>query len=77
MKINIKGLNPKKIPKTNFNNDIYNEKEYKILYERLKHGRLERMVKDSNNNRYGLNDELKQIIINILFSYLFIYTTPI
>ena len=59
---NIKGLNPKKIPKTNFTNDIYNEKEYKILYERLKHGRLERMVKDSNNNRYGLNDELKQFV---------------
>ena len=59
---NIKGLNPKKIPKTNFNNDIYNEKEYKILYERLKHGRLERMVKDSNNDRYGLNNELKQFV---------------
>ena len=59
---NIKGLDPKKIPKTNFNNDIYNEKEYKILYERLKHGRLERMVKDSNNDRYGLNSELKQFV---------------
>jgi hypothetical protein len=59
---NVKGLDPKKIPKTNFNNDIYNEKEYKILYERLKHGRLERMVKDSNNDRYGLNNELKQFV---------------
>ena len=59
---NIKGLDPKKIPKTNFNNDIYNEKEYQILYERLKHGRLERMVKDSNNDRYGLNNELKQFV---------------
>ena len=59
---NIKGLDPKQIPKTNFNNDIYNEKEYKILYERLKHGRLERMVKDSNNDRYGLNNELKQFV---------------
>ena len=49
-------------PATKFTNDIYNEKEYKILYERLKHGRLERMVKDSNNNRYGLNDELKQFV---------------
>ena len=59
---NIKNLNVKQIPKTNFNNDIYNEKEYKYLYERLRHGRLERMVKDSNNDRYGLNDELKQFV---------------
>ena len=58
----MKGLDRKKIPKTNFNNDIYNEKEYKILYERLKHGRLERMVKDCNNGRYGLNNELKQFV---------------
>ena len=41
---------------------IYNEKEYKYLYERLKHGRLERMVKESNNDRYGLNNELKQFV---------------
>ena len=59
---NIKGLNPKKIPKTNFSNDIYNEKEYKILYERLKHGRLQRMVKESSVDRYGLNNELKQFV---------------
>ena len=59
---NIKSLEPKQIPKTNFNNDIYNEKEYKILYERLKHGRLERMVKESSNDRYGLNNELKQFV---------------
>lgn len=38
------------------------KKEYKYLYERLKHGRLERMVKDSNNDRYGLNNELKQFV---------------
>jgi hypothetical protein len=59
---NIKNLNSQKIPLTKFNNDIYNEKEYKYLYERLKHGRLERMVKDSNNDRYGLNNELKQFV---------------
>ena len=59
---NIKNLNSQKIPLTKFTNDIYNEKEYKYLYERLKHGRLERMVKDSNNNRYGLNNELKQFV---------------
>ena len=61
-KPNINNLNIQKIPKTNFNNDIYNEKEYKYLYERLKHGRLERMVKESNNDRYGLNNELKQFV---------------
>ena len=59
---NIKNLDVNKIPKTNFNNDIYNEKEYKYLYERLRHGRLERMVKESNNDRYGLNNELKQFV---------------
>ena len=58
----IKNISIKKVPKSNFSNDIYNEKEYKNLYERLKHGRLERMVKESNNDRYGLNNELKQFV---------------
>ena len=55
-------LTQEQIPETKFSNDIYNEKEYKYLYERLKHGRLERMVKDSNTDRYGLSNELKQFI---------------
>jgi hypothetical protein len=59
---NINNINIQKIPKTNFINDIYNEKEYKYLYERLKNGRLERMVKESNNDRYGLNNELKRFV---------------
>ena len=59
---NIKNLDPKKIPRTSFDNDIYNEKEYKFKYERLKHGRLERMVRDSFNSRYELNTEIKQFI---------------
>ena len=58
----IYSLTQQKIPETKFANDIYNEKEYKYLYERLKHGRLERMVKESNNNRFGLNNELKQFV---------------
>ena len=58
----IYSLSKQKIPETKFTNDIYNEKEYKYLYERLKHGRLERMVKDSNNERFGLNNELKQFV---------------
>ena len=58
----IYSLSQQKIPETKFSNDIYNEKEYKYLYERLKHGRLERMVKDSNNDRFGLNNELKQFV---------------
>ena len=58
----IYSLPEEKIPETKFTNDIYNEKEYKYLYERLKHGRLERMVKDSNNDRFGLNKELKQFV---------------
>ena len=64
-------LNQQKIPETKFSNDIYNEKEYKYLYERLKHGRLERMVKESNNDRFGLNNELKQFVKdNKEFNYL-------
>jgi len=55
-------LTQEQIPETKFSNDIYNEKEYKYLYERLKHGRLERMVKDSNTDRYGLSNELKQFV---------------
>jgi hypothetical protein len=59
---NIKHLDPKKIPRTSFDNDIYNEKEYKFKYERLKHGRLERMLKECYNERYELNNEMKQFI---------------
>ena len=67
----IYSLSQQKIPEYKFTNDIYNEKEYKYLYERLKHGRLERMVKDSNNNRFGLNKELKQFVKdNKEFNYL-------
>jgi len=31
--------------------DIYNEKQYKSLYERLKQGRLNKMVRDSSKDR--------------------------
>ena len=55
-------LDIRKVPKTNFKNDIYHEKEYKILYERLKRARLERMADKGKNFRYVLNDELKQFL---------------
>ena len=55
-------LTKESIPTTNFTNDIYNEKEYKYLYDRLMHGRLERMVKENNNDRYELNKELKKFV---------------
>ena len=42
--------------------DIYNEKQYKSLYERLKQGRLNKMVRDSSNDRYELSDELKKYV---------------
>ena len=61
----IESLDIKKVPKTKFNNDIYNEKDYQILYNRLKHGRLERMVRNSSTERYGLNDELKKYVKDI------------
>ena len=70
-KPNIKNLDPKKIPKTNFINDIYNETEYQTLYERLKHARLQRLVKNNTQNRYGLNKELKQFVMdNKKYNYL-------
>ena len=52
----------KKIPETKFTNDIYKEKEYKHLYERLRQGRMERLVKESANDRYDLNNELKNFV---------------
>ena len=51
-----------KIPETKFSNDIHKEKEYKNLYQRLKYGRMERLVKDSTNDRYGLNKDLKKFV---------------
>ena len=51
-----------KIPETKFSNDIYKEKEYKKLYQRLKFGRMERQVRDSANDRYDLNKELKNFV---------------
>ena len=51
-----------KIPETKFTNDIYKEKEYKKLYQRLKAGRMERLVKDSANDRYDLNKDLKNFV---------------
>ena len=51
-----------KIPETKFSNDIYKEKEYKKLYQRLKIGRMERLVKNSANDRYDLNNDLKNFV---------------
>ena len=51
-----------KIPETKFTNDIYKEKEYKKLYQRLKVGRMERLVKESANDRYDLNKDLKNFV---------------
>lgn len=59
---NTKSLNTNKISLTKFNNDIYNEIEYQNLYRRLENGRLERLVKKCNNERYELSKELKHYI---------------
>ena len=49
--------------KINIDNiDIYNEKQYRSWYERLKKGRLNQLVKNSNNDRYELSDELKKFV---------------
>ena len=48
--------------KIKFKNDIYNEKQYISLYERLKKGRLDQLVKESVKDRYELNDQLKKYI---------------
>ena len=47
---------------TKFSNDIYNEKEYRNLYDRLKRGRMERRVKESAHDRYGLDKDLKKFV---------------
>ena len=47
---------------TRFTNDIHKEKEYKDLYERLKKGRMERKVKNSAHDRYGLDKQLKKFV---------------
>ena len=53
----------KKVNKNNtFNNDIYNEKSYKLLYDRLKKGRIERLIKENANDRFGYDDILKDYI---------------
>ena len=51
-----------KIPETKFSNDIYKEKEYKDLYERLRKGRMERMVKANAVERFGLDNDLKKYV---------------
>ena len=49
--------------KINIDNiDIYNEKQYRSWYERLKKGRMNQLVKNSNNDRYELSDELKKFV---------------
>ena len=54
-----------KIPETKFSNDIYKEKQYKQLYQRLKNGRKDRLVKDWANDRYELNKDLKNYVKQI------------
>lgn len=50
-----------KMPETKFSNDIYKEKEYKDLYERLRKGRMERLVKANAVERFGLDNDLKNL----------------
>ena len=45
----------------NFSGDIYGE-DYQILYERMKNGRLERLIKEAVHDRYDLNEVLKNYI---------------
>ena len=61
-KPNINTNSNEKVSETNFNNDIYGEKSYRLMYERLRNGRMERLVKDAVNDRYGLDDVLKDFI---------------
>ena len=61
-KPNINNEAKEKTPETHFTNDIYGEKSYRLLYERLRNGRMERLVKDAVNDRYGLDDVLKDFV---------------
>ncbi|MCQ2818325.1 MAG: hypothetical protein MJ252_13745 [archaeon] len=49
---------------TKFKNDIFKEKSYQLLYERLRNGKMQRELKDAVNDRYGYehNDNLKEYI---------------
>ena len=52
----------KNFKKNNYSNNSYNEKCNKILYERTKNGRMERLIKEAVHDRYELNDILKDYI---------------
>ena len=55
-------LHNRKMTNSNIAIDIYNERQYQNMYERLKQARLEKMVRNSNNDRYELNEELKRYV---------------
>ena len=55
-------LHNRKMTNSNIAIDIYNERQYQNMYERLKQARLEKMVRISNNDRYELNEELKRYV---------------
>lgn len=42
--------------------DIHNDKSYKQVYERLKNGRMERIIKNNATDRFGLDQEMKDYI---------------
>ena len=50
------------IPETRFKNDIYNEKNYQLFYERIKNGKTERLIKEAVHDRFGLDDSLKDYV---------------
>ena len=56
--------NRKEKTETKFKNDIFKEKSYQLLYERLRNGKMQRELKDAVNDRYGYehNDNLKEYI---------------
>ena len=54
--------NPVDNNNNNIKNDIHGERSYRLYYERIRNGRMEQMVKDAINDRYGLDEVLKDFI---------------
>ena len=46
----------------NFKNDIHGDRSYRLYYERIRNGRMEQLVKDAINDRYELDEVLKDFI---------------
>ena len=59
-KPNISKNSPISSEETKFHNDIYHEKSYELLYSRLKNGRIQKIIRESVNERGEFPPELQE-----------------